>query len=132
MKQSLKEFFINNPEANEVHVALGYFCTSSEEARKKLAGVQAEATIYTREQVDEMLSDKATEPLEHELFVQFKKLPVSKMKKQLGQQEEVVAKLEASFKSEPDQAKAKQALDFHWKLLGDMQDALKAKEESEL
>lgn len=130
MKDTLKEYFDNNHEANEVHVALGYMCATIEEANRKLAGVRGmEVSTYTREQVEEMFSDKAGEPLEHELLIQFIKMPVAKMIKQIEQQETIVAKLEASFKAEADQDKAKQALDFHWKLLSDMQDALKAKQE---
>jgi hypothetical protein len=130
MKDTLKDFFDNNHEANEVHVVLGYTCATLEEANAKLAGVRGiEVSTYTREQVDEMFSDKAGEPLESELLTQFKKMPVGKMIKQIEQQETIVAKLEASFKAEADQDKAKQSLDFHWKLLSDMQDALKDKQE---
>lgn len=131
MKESLKEYFINNPEANEVHVALGYLCATAEDASAKLAGVHGcETTVFTKEEVDKMFS-QVSEPLESELLTQFKKLPVASMKKQIEQQETLVAKLEASFKGESDQAKATTALDFHWKLLSDMQDSLKAKEEGE-
>lgn len=129
MKDSLKQFFADNPSASEVHVALGYMCSTPEEASAKLAGVPSSvSTLYTREQVEEMFSEKPKEEKEHQLLTQFKKVPLDKMQKLIEQQADLVAKKEASLKGEADQQKAVSSLEFHKSLLSAMQAAFADKQ----
>jgi predicted transcriptional regulator len=132
MKKQLTEFFEANPEATEVHVALGYLHNTSDEAMATLAGVSDQAVkTYTREQVEGLRDDEENEApadvLDHKLVQTFKKLPVDKMPKVMEQQEALVTKLEASLMATDNKVKAEKAIAFHKSILEAMREAFKEK-----
>lgn len=135
MYQALKEFFEANPEAIEVHVALGFLHTDIEEAKNRLKGVAADNAVktYTKEQFEAMSEKETPAPvIENKLVATFKKLPLDKMPAFIERQKEVVAKLEAGMKATDNNEKAEKALNFHDGILKAMNEAFEEKSKEEV
>lgn len=135
MIEQIKQFFKDNAEATEVHVALGYLHSNKEEALNRLKGVADESVkTYTREQVEGNQEGSSDARLEDsKLIKQFKKLPLEKMPTVIKQQEDVVAKKKASLMASDNIEKDQKALKFHEDILAIMQTAQaeKAQEEAQ-
>jgi hypothetical protein len=130
MKELLKNFFDANPDATEVHVALGFMCSTIEEAAAKLAGVHGhQVETFNRDNVmiGEVLIGskeiKANDDLKAQVS-QFKKRSVDKMKKGIESLEGTIAKKVASLPSEVDQEKATKSISFLESLILEMKSVL--------
>lgn len=139
MQEQLKKYFEDNPNAKEVHVALGYLCKSIEVADKKLAGVSGhEISTYTRDQfcTDQdsknpvQLIEKKSNEERSKQVAQFKKQSPEKQQRGISELKNAIAKKEASLPAETDQEKAAQSIAHLKGLLSEMQAVVDASSEA--